>query len=74
MLDWVVGATNYNLLAVCSSMVLKSTNVGLIYTMIEYYGECLTCYLFVNRMARHDISLAQRVVFASMHNYLYSTI
>jgi len=74
MLDWVEGATNYNFLVVSSSMVLKGTNVGLIYRMVEYYDECLTCYLFVNRMGSHDVSLAKRVVFTSMHSNLYSTI
>ena len=74
MLDWVVGPTNYNFLAVFSSMVLKITNVGLIHTMLEYYGQCLTCYLFVNQMARNAVSLAKRVVFTSMHNDMYSTI
>ena len=43
MLNSVVGATSYNFLDVRLSVVLKGTNVGLIHTMVNYYGECLTC-------------------------------
>ena len=55
-------------------MVLKSTNNGLIYAMVEYYGECLTSYLFFNRMPRHDASLAKRMVFTSMDSDPYGKI